>query len=381
MTHYGVLLIGGNRTHQESHAGAFAADARTDIVAVADERRVDPYREELNRDLARELGVRYVRDLDEALALPGVDIISCCPDVERRGRVTTRCAETGRALYLDKPLAGSVGDAVAIADAVDRSGAVSQMYSFVNTPWAQAARRCVAEGRLGRLLAVHSDVLFAKGRGGTAVPGRPRVESGEPSEFTFVTAKREMFDLGVYSVGLCLWVSGKTALEVFATTGNYFFKEHQELGIEDFGVISVALTDGVSATATGGRIGWNSHPALGPHRITVVGEQGSETFDAWEPRLEISNEQVRPELPKMHPQDPMGMWRSTQRLSGVARKTAWQPLFDETRWYLDDVSAFLDCLDEKRKPEIGARAAVGSVEVLMAAYRSASTGRPERLDG
>ena len=67
MGKYGVVAIGGNRTHQEGYAREFAADPRCELIAVADEPGLPEYREGLNRLLASELGVPYLA-LDDALA-------------------------------------------------------------------------------------------------------------------------------------------------------------------------------------------------------------------------------------------------------------------------------------------------------------------------
>ena len=126
-------------------------------------------------------------------------------------------------------------------------------------------------------------------------------------------------------------------------------------------------------------MGWNSHPAGGPHRITIVGELGMERFDAWEPRVEIYSTAEAPKLPEPHPQDPMGMWRSTQQAAGIPKKTTYAPLADETRWYPDDIEAFLDCLEQGREPVMSAARALGPSKVISAAYRSAATGKAESV--
>ena len=379
MKSLGVLCIGGLHTHQENHAAGFDADERSHIVAVADEVGVDERRRRLNIRLAEQYGVPYIEGIDEALALPDVDIVSMCADVERRGRVAVACANAGKFLYLDKPLAANADAAREIVEAVAESNVISQMYSFVHTPWAKAAKACVESGRLGKLLAVHADILFAKGPGGTAVGDVARVETAVPETFTFVESKREFFDLGVYPIGLCLWIADSDAEEVSAVTVNYFFGQHVKNDTEDFGAVSMKLASGVVATATGGRIGWHSHPAGGPYRITVVGELGTERFDAWEPRLETYSTAKRPELPTPHQDDPMGMWRSTQQASGVPRKTTFAPFADETRWYFDDISAFLDCVERGSEPVMSAARAFGPSKVISAAYRSAASGGVERV--
>ncbi len=379
MKSLGVLCIGGLQTHQENHAAGFNAGERSHIVAVADEADIDERRRALNIRLAEQYDVPYVEGIEKAVALPGIDIVSMCADVERRHRVAVACANAGKILYLDKPLASTGELATSIVEAVASNDVVSQMYSFVHTPWAKAAKACVDSGRLGKLLAVHTDILFAKGRGGTETSASVRQESPEPTQFTYVESKREFFDLGVYPIGLCLWLTDAEPVEVTAITGNYFFEQHKRNDTEDFGSVAMTFAGGVVATATGGRIGWNSHPAGGPHRITIVGELGTERFDAWEPRLEIYSTAEPPKLPSPHPQDPMGMWRSTQQAAGIPKKTTYVPLADETSWYPDDITAFLDCLEQGRAPVMSADRALGPSKVISAAYRSAATGQPEPI--
>jgi len=75
----------------------------------------------------------------------------------------------------------------------------------------------------------------------------------------------------------------------------------------------------------------------------------------------------------------MGMWRSTQQAAGIPRKTTYVPLADETRWYQDDIAAFLDCLEQETEPVMSAERALGPSKVISAAYRSATSGKPEPI--
>jgi predicted dehydrogenase len=377
MAKYGVLLIGGNRTHLEGYGRIFAADTRCKVVAVADEEGLPEYREGLNRLLASELGVPYVSGLDAALKLRGVDIVCMCADVERRGRVAAKCAQAGKHVYLDKPLAGSVKDAHTIAEAVEKAGVRSQMFSNIHGPWERAAMLAVREGRVGRLLGVHSDMLMAKGRPGTAPAGLVRRESAKVEKFTFVEAKRELLDMGVYSVSTALWLAGGRAKSVYATTSNYFFAEHAKLGIEDFGTITMELDNGVVATSTGGRIGWTSHPRAGFRRVIVAGTKGALTFTDSDPHVKVFNDEPPFEMPLTHPFDPMAMWGSTVRETKPRPKGQWVPFEEFTQEA--DIGAFLDCLDRDEEPEMNARDSVHHIEVIMAAYQSAALGEPVGL--
>jgi hypothetical protein len=66
---YRVLLIAGDRTHQEGYAAAFAADPRSEIVAVADEAGVSDQRHEWNKAMADRYNVPSIADLDVGVQL------------------------------------------------------------------------------------------------------------------------------------------------------------------------------------------------------------------------------------------------------------------------------------------------------------------------
>ena len=379
MSKYGVLLVGGKRTHQENYGRAFASDPRCCVVGVTDEPGLPLYRDSLNRTLASELGVPYLEDLDGALARDDVDIVSMCADVERRGRIGPKCALAGKHLYLDKPLAGSVRDAESIAEAVEKARVRSQMFSFITSHWARAAKLALEKNEVGKLTGLHADMLQAKGVPGTAPEDSVRVESEGPECYTFVDAKRELFDMGVYSVGLVLWLTGMRAKTVYGMTGNYFFAEHQARDVEDFGALMFTLENGVTATATGARIGWASYPLAGLSRVVLTGSEGMRTFSDSMPHLEVYDGEPDFVMPEPHPADPMGFWRSTQQEMDLYPKRRWQPLHSGPSQQEVDVKAFLDCLDEDVEPEMNARAAVHQVEVLMAGYASAARREPVDL--
>jgi predicted dehydrogenase len=126
------------------------------------------------------------------------------------------------------------------------------------------------------------------------------------------------------------------------------------------------------ATATGGRIGWTSHPLAGVRRIIVTGSKGSKSFSDSHPHLEIFSDEPPFTLPQTHPWDPMAMWASTGRDLGTPPKKQWAPL--AVNPHTTDVTKFIDCLEQGVEPELNARAAVHHIEVIMAGYRSAASG-------
>jgi predicted dehydrogenase len=275
---------------------------------------------------------------------------------------------------MDKPLAASVEEAHAIAEAAEKSAAMTQMFTQVTTSWARAAKSAIESGQVGEVLALHCDMLMAKGKPGSIDPGVVRRERPSDGRFTHVEAKRELFDMGVYPVALVQWLSGARARTVYGITGNYFFKEHAELDIEDFGALALTLDSGQVASITSGRIGFTSHPRGGLLRITLIGENGIFTFSESAPYIEVYNDQPPFEMPLTHPFDPMSMWASTQREMQHMPKDRRLPLDDGGQGR--DIAAFVDCVESGERPQVTVKEAAHNVEVIMAGYESAATGGP-----
>ena len=305
---YGVLLVGGYRSHQENYAFQFLSDPRCRLVASADDANAPVERVELNQRLAKQLDLPY-QDLETALQRTDVDLVSLCPEAERRAEIAVKCAKAGKHLYLDKPLAPNPRDARKIVNVVQE---------------------------------------------------------------TFVEAKPELFDIGVYAVSIINWLTQKRVKSLVATTSNYFFKEHVACGVEDFGTIVMKLEDETTASVSCGRFGWTSHPLSGIQKLRLVGTERSICFDAHQPRLEIYTAEPAFQPPVPHPLDPMGMWGSTT-VDAIPKKT-WKTV-GGTDWIKREFQAFVDAIENDTPTEMTAELAAHSVEII-----SAATGRMVELD-
>jgi len=353
---YGVLLVAGDQTHQPGYAEALAADDRCRLIGLTDEADVSARRRSLNRRLAERLGIPVFGDLNDALT-----------------RDDVQAAQAGKHLYLDKPLAGSLADAGAIVAAAAESGVVAHMFSLVHSAAANRVRSIIDSGQLGELTAIHFDVCFAKGRAGTAAPGNPRTESPVPERFELVESKRELTNVGVYPLVQLLTLAGGRVRDVSATTGNYFFREHQQNDMEDFGQMLVEFESGLTASVSAGRTGWHSHPGGGLNRTFLIGTKGCAMVDAHRPRVEVWADVEPWQPPDRDPDDPMGMWAPPPG-SGytVKPRLSWlTPPSDA----VTDVGYFLDCIEHGRASLVSAELGAEATEILMAGYQSAATGR------
>ena len=375
---YGVLLLGGHRTHQENYAGLFANDPRCELIAFADEKDAPIDRIELAQSLAEEHQLPFIPNLDEALAREDVHIVSLCTEVERRGRIGAKCAEAGKHVYLDKPMALNGEDAQLIVDAVGKSGVRTQMFSNIHSSWARTVKQALESRSIGELEAIHCDVMFAKGHPGSTPVGQKRIQKPTLDRYSFVEAKPEMFDIGVYAVSMVNWLTGKRVEQVYGGTGNYFFKEHHGCDLEDFGALMLTIESGITGTIAAGRYGWQSHPQGGVRKVHLVGSDATMTFDASSNRLEVFAAEPAFEPPTPHPLDPMGMWSSTQSKIKMRPKQHWINVVSENDGQRE-FSAFVDCIENGVESEMNAEFAAHSVEIICAGYQAAASGEVVNL--
>jgi predicted dehydrogenase len=367
---YGVLIVTGAMSHQENYALGFQADRRCRIVAVTDEAGVTARREALNRRFAVQLRVPYVADIGEALRDRAVDLVSICTEHDRQGRAGIRCAEAGKHVYMDKPVAGNLDEARRMERALAASRRKSQMFSQVLLPWSQRIRRAVGSGRIGELRAIHCDLHFAKGYSEEFAIAR-RKENPAPALFLVQDAKREMFNIVVYSLALFRWVTGRKRFEtVRAVTANYFSGHARQRDFEDFSVLALTMEGGITATVSAGRTGWRSHAAGGTNRTKLVGTRGTLFLDGWAARGEVCGDgQPQWRTPAENPDDPLAFWASSDQ-----RKTGGPEWFGLAAAGPSDQAAFVDCIEQDREPEVTVADGVRVLEALLAAYRSAATG-------
>ena len=226
---------------------------------------------------------------------------------------------------------------------------------------------------IGELKAIHCDVMFAKGHPGSAPIGRKRKQNPTLERYSYVEAKPEMFDIGVYAVSMVNWLTGRRVQSVFGGTANYFFKEHHSCDVEDFGALVLTLEDGITATIAAGRYGWQSHAQGGVRKVHLTGTEATLTFDASANRLEVFAAEPSFEPPTPHPLDPMGMWSSTQAEIDMQPKQHWIDIGSGNDGQRE-FSAFIDCIENNVESEMNAEFAAHSVEIICAGYRAAASG-------
>jgi len=158
--------------------GGFLGDGDVQVLAVCDvddnrragaKKRVDDaYSQQAPGTYA---GCKDYKDFREILDRPDVDgVVIATPD-HWHGLLTTMAAKAGKDIYCEKPMASTIGDGRAAADAVKRYGRVFQTGSQErSTGTTRYACELVRNGRLGKIHTIRTFLPTGDKRSGATGP-------------------------------------------------------------------------------------------------------------------------------------------------------------------------------------------------------------------
>ena len=165
----GMLGAGGITN---SHLPAYLEHPdRVQITAVCD--LVEPRAQAL----ARKAGVEAVyTDLDQMLREADIDAVDNCTFHPAHAPLTIACAEAGKHVIVEKPMARSLQECRDMVAAADKAGVTLMIAQDLRySPEAFAVKRFIDEGRLGEMFAVRTHLLSPR------VP--PRIERARQDRY------------------------------------------------------------------------------------------------------------------------------------------------------------------------------------------------------
>jgi UDP-N-acetyl-2-amino-2-deoxyglucuronate dehydrogenase len=180
-------------------------------------------------------GVLAARALEEALAAPGVDVVSVCTPSGSHASLAIAAARAGKHVIVEKPIALTLDEADRVIDACDAAGVklfvVKQ--NRYNRP-VQALRRALDAGRLGRLFMGGSRVLWHRDQ---------RYYDSEPWRGTWAQDGGVITNQASHHVDLLIWLMGDV-VSVFATGTRVL----HEIETEDTATVLLRFRHGAAAT-------------------------------------------------------------------------------------------------------------------------------------
>jgi len=351
-----VGFIGVGGISQGAHAPAVknVEILRLSSCADIDEKRLKAFQERFGCE-------RGYTDYREMLEKEKPDIVLVATPHSAHARVAIDALESGSHVYLEKPMAVSLEEALRIADAArrrDRILVVGHVYRF--SPARMTARKVIQGGRLGRIY--HSRSLLLRRKG---IPNSPTFLKKD------LAGGGVVLDIGSHAVDSLLFIRGfELPKHVSGITYRAFSKRFdvlmgyplpvppkpEELGeieVEDFGSGFIRFSDSSTAYI---EVSWASYLRDEVDEVMILGDRGGVTVDGRANRLyyvmSIDDEYMISEALLTQPRE-------------NAFTRAWRLLGE----------AVASGRDRAPYPLCTAEQGVLNIAILDAIYRSASLGR------
>jgi predicted dehydrogenase len=328
-----VGLLSAAHLHVDGYAPILASMPDVKLIGLTDPD------EARGRAFAKAHGLAYLGNREEMLGRHPEAVVVTSENSRHREDVEA-CAQAGVHVLCEKPLATSVADARAIVDAC-RSAGVMLMTAFpmrFSAP-VRAVEAAIRGDEIGSVRAI-------AGVNQGQLPSRHRAWFADQR----LAGGGALMDHVVHLADLYRWMLGAEIVEVFALTNRILYADRTE--VETGGLLLLTLSDGSFASIDCSWSRPDTYPTWGGLGMEIVGDRGIIELDPFRQRFTLHGSG-----------DPGPRW------------TFWGS--DPDRAML---RAFVDAVRDGRQPPISGLDGLRAVEVVEAAYRSAASGQPVRID-
>lgn len=325
-----VGLLGLGRLGKVYARDLAASIPYTELVAVADPDDV------ALRSVAEEYEVRRAyADPLELIGEAAVEAVVIVSPTHTHKPLVAAAAETGKAIFCEKPLSISPSEAAAMRETVERTGVFFQM-GFMRRfdRGYAAAKERIDAGELGK------PVVF---KSSSRDPFRPSLEYLHPDSSGGI-----FVDMGIHDFDLALWLFGPIQ-EVHSVGGVLAYPEIESVGDIDNAIVNLTFADGRIGTIDLSRNGVYGYDI----RTEILGTEGT-----------IRIGYLR--------ETPITILRKNQ----VSHDTV--PYFMErfAEAYTRQLENFALNALESRPPPVGIDDGIAALDVAVAATKSYRQGRP-----
>jgi UDP-N-acetyl-2-amino-2-deoxyglucuronate dehydrogenase len=331
------------------HAKAIAELPNARLVAVADS--VD----ERARDLASDFDVEPL-DVDALLARPDIDVVCVCVPSGAHAELGARAAAAGKHVVVEKPIEVTLEAADRLIDACKHHGVMLSVIS--QHRWdagVQALKNLADSDQLGRLVLGDAIVKWYR--------TQQYYESGDWRGTLKLDGGGALMNQGVHYVDLLQWVMGPVQ-RVFARMST---SAHEHIEVEDIAVAVLSFAGGAVGVI---ECSTAVYPGLS-ERLEVTGTGGTAIVEAGQLELrELKEEKGET--------SPYGGTATASR-QDPAHAAASNPADISYAGHREQLRDVLDAIDTGRKPAVDGAEARKPLEIILAAYESARSGRDVTL--
>lgn len=243
-----AVVIGGGFIGR-MHARMYAENPKASLDGIID---IDG---DTAKSVANEFGANWWgTDVETALSEHEVDVASIATPEAHHRDPTTTALDHDCTVLLEKPIAETVDDALAIGEAVERSAGMLMIgYLLRFHPEYAALKESIEEGALGKVLSMHAERI------------RDREMYARAVQWT-----NTVYYLSVHDVDMMRWYTGAEVSEVYARGAQ---------PLEDYdtpAIVSASLEfdDGSVGTLESNWARSPKHPAYRSDQFRITGTEG-----------------------------------------------------------------------------------------------------------
>jgi UDP-N-acetyl-2-amino-2-deoxyglucuronate dehydrogenase len=296
-------------------------------------------------------------DLDALLARRDVDVVSVCVPSGLHAEVGVRAAKAGKHLVVEKPIDIALEAADRLIEAARAAGvALTVISQHRFDPGLTEARRLLEKGVLGRLVLGEASTKWYRGQA---------YYDSAPWRGTHAMDGGSLMNQGIHYVDLLRWCMGPVA-EVTAVCST----QAHRVEVEDTSLAIVRFASGAVGTILSSTA---AYPGF-PQRLEITGTGGTMTIEdgllvrcALRDRGELSAAGTAPAAAEGGEGGEGG--------EGSEGSAASDPAAVGVASHAAQIADLLAAVDEGREPAVSGASGRAALEIVLAVYESARSGR------
>ena len=298
--------------------------------------------------LEKEESIRRYTDYRELLAAEKPALASIATESGIHAEIALACIDAGVNVIIEKPMAMSMADAEEIVRRSEETGVkVSACHQNRFNIAVQETRKALEAGRFGRLSHGSVHVRWNRNR---------NYYDQAPWRGTWAQDGGCLMNQCIHGIDLLRWMMGDEVEEVYGVTSRQF---HDYLQCEDVGMAVVKFKNGAVGTVEGTT---NVYPKNLEETLYLFGETGTvklggtstNNIDVWD----FADEGEADGKNK-------GLQEATSNVYGNGHTSLFADM--------------IEAIEQDRKPYVDAAAGRNALEMILAIYQSAASGKPVKL--
>ena len=325
-----------------------AVNNKLNIVAVCDVKEEAMETLLAKHGLEKDASIKRYTDYRQMLAENDITLVSIATESGIHAEIALHCIDCGVNVIIEKPMAMSIDDAEEIIRrSEEKHVKVSACHQNRFNIAVQETRRALEAGRFGQLS--HGSIHVRWNR-------NQDYYTQAPWRGTWAQDGGCLMNQCIHGIDLLRWMMGDEVEEVYGVTKQQF---HDYLECEDIGMAVVKFKNGAVGTIEGTT---NVFPKNLEETLYLFGETGTvkiggtstNNIDVWNFADEGEEDQKN-----------KGLQEATSNVYGNGHTS----LFADV----------MDAIAHDRKPYVDAVAGRNALEMILAIYQSAATGKPVKL--